>query len=159
MTADISKYLRLATDKDIGVLVQMTKNFIKSTSEYRSIEISHKKLYDTITGIVKGDQTQGVALIALKEGKPVGMILGAANSPLFSEQKIAMELAWYIEPKHRKSRASLLLFRAYEDWAYRVGCDYVQMAYLSNTSNELLDQLYRRQGYTQVEVSYMKEIK
>ena len=153
----IQNHLRLATLDDIPVLLDFAKNFHK-VSPYRGMRFNTQKGIDFLKGIITGSKTEGVVLVALKDGEPIGMLVGACTEPVFTSARVAMELGWWIEPEFRSTRASLLIYTAYEDWAKRVGCSHVQGAYLTGISPEL-DKFYKKRGYTQVESSYLKTLK
>jgi hypothetical protein len=84
------------------------------------------------------------------------MIIGFCDSLPFSSDRVAAELAWWVDEDKRGSRDSLLLFKAYEDWALRVGAKIKQMAMLDDVTN--LAAFYEKQGYRPAERSYIKEI-
>lgn len=153
----ISDYLRMATLEDIPVLLKFAKNF-HDASPYRSMRFNTEKGRKFLEGIISGRNTEGVVILALKDKIPIGMLVGSCSEPVFSSAKIAVELGWWIEVEHRKSRASVLIYKAYEDWALRVGCTHVQGAYLPGVSPDL-HQFYKKHGYAQVESSYLKVLK
>ncbi len=153
----IEKYLRIATSKDIPDLLRFAKNFHKA-SPYRSMRFDTDKGRKFLEGIITGKNSEGIVLVALKDGIPIGMLVGACAEPVFSSARIATELGWWIEEEFRNTRAALLIYEAYEDWAKRVGCTHVQSAYLPGIS-PALDKFYKKRGYTQVESSYLKVLK
>lgn len=152
----ISDYLRLAKLDDIPILLKFAKNF-HSVSPYRGMRFSRDKGEEFLKSILVGAQSEGIILVALHESQPIGMLVGVAREPVFTRSRVAMELGWWIEPAFRKSRASLLIYSAYEDWAKRVGCSHVQGAYLPGVSPEL-DHFYQKRGYRQVESSFLKTL-
>lgn len=153
----IDKYLRLGKLEDIPALMKFARNFHES-SPYNTMKFDHVKGEIFLRDIISGKKTDGVVLVALHDDEPVGFLVGVANEPVFSSVKIAMELGWWIEPEARGSRASFLIYSAYEDWARRVGCHYVQGAYLPGVSPPL-DEFYKKRGYRQVESSFLKVLK
>lgn len=86
----------------------------------------------------------------------VGMLVGATNSPLFTKQVTAVELAWYMQPAYRDGRTALKLFDAFEKWAREKECDFITMADLPEVAD--LSALYERKGYKLTEKAYIKEI-
>lgn len=150
----IDKYLRLARPDDQKVLVDFMRNF-HALSPYKTIPFDAGKVEKVFNEITTGMLVDGVILVALKDDEPIGFLAAVAAEPLFASQKIAMELGWWIEEGHRNSRASILIYRAYEEWARRIKAVAVQSAYLPGISPEL-DRFYERSGYTQVETSFMK---
>ena len=152
----IEDHLRLATLDDIPVLLKFAKNF-HTVSPYRGMRFSRDKGEEFLKGVILGPQSEGIILVALKDTKPIGMLVGVAREPVFTRSRVAMELGWWIEEADRHSRASFLIYSAYEDWAKRVGCSHVQGAYLPGVS-PTLDQFYKKRGYKQVESSFLKTL-
>lgn len=152
---DVSRYLRIARDEDIPILLSFAKHF-HTASNYKALPFNTSKGIEFLRLAIKSPQY--VVLVALIEDNPIGFLVGTVNEPVFSSRLIAMELGWWIEPQHRHTRASALIYSAYEDWAKRVGADCIQGAYLPGVSPEL-DQFYKKRGYLQVESSYLKILK
>lgn len=153
----INKYLRLAVLDDIPTLLRFAKHF-HSASKYKTMKFDPFKGEKFLRDIISGKLMDGVVLVALDKDKPIGFLVGMANEPVFSSVKIATELGWWIEPDKRMTKASVLIYKAYEDWALRIGCDYVHGAYLPGVSPEL-DEFYKKRGYFQAESSYIKVLK
>jgi len=153
----IQNYVRLATPEDIDLLIGFMKSFHK-VSPYRSMRFDTHRSRDFLNGVIKGSLKDHVALIALKDGKAVGFLVGGANQPVFSQAKIAVEMGWWIDEEHRNTRSALLIFQAYEDWAFRIGCSHIQAAYLPGVSPPL-ERFYEKRGYVQVESSFLKTIR
>lgn len=93
-------------------------------------------------------------IIILAGETPYGMIIGHSDSPPFSHDRVASEVAWWVDEDKRGSRDSLLLFKAYQDWALRIGAKITQMAMLDDVTN--LNNFYLKQGYVPAERSYIK---
>lgn len=153
----IDRHLRLGVLDDVPTLVKFARNFHQA-SPYNTMKFDRVKGEKFLRDIISGNKMDGVVIVALQNEKPTGFIVGVAHEPVFSSVKIAMELGWWIEPEARGSRASLLIYSAYEDWARRVGCHYVQGAYLPGVSPPL-DEFYKKRGYRQVESSFLKTLK
>lgn len=153
----IDKYLRLGTVEDIPVLLRFARNF-HTASPYKTMKFDAVKGEKFLRDILSGKQTDGIIIVALHDNEPIGFIVGVANEPVFSSAKVSMELGWWIDPHHRRTKASYLIYSAYEDWARRVGCHYVQGAYLPGVSPSL-DEFYKKRGYVQVETSFIKTLK
>lgn len=153
---DVSKYVRVARREDVPDLVRFARNFHKS-SPYKWLRFDTKKVTESFERVTSSPGTDMIALIAYKENENIGMVVAAADSPPFSSEKVSTELAWWVEPQHRKTRAALFLFEAYEEWAKRVGCRGVQSAYLLNTDHDP-SEFYKKKGYTPVETSFIKGV-
>lgn len=154
---NVLDHVRLATLEDIPVLLGFAKEFHRS-SPYRSIAFDYGKTLTGFKQIIEGGGLNSIVLVAHEDQTPVGMVVAVAERPAFSSELITMELAWFITEKHRKSRKGLVLFKAYEDWAKRIGAKIVQTAYLIGPGQSDPDAFYVNQGYTPVEKSYMKKV-
>lgn len=152
----ISDYLRLATVEDIPTLIKFARNFHRA-SPYNLMRFDTEKGRKFLRGIIEGPPTFGIVLVALKDKKPIGFLVGVCEEPVFTSSKVAMELGWWIEEEHRGTRASALIFSAYEDWAFRVGCTHVQGSYLPGVSKDLTN-FYKNRGYVQTESSFVKTL-
>lgn len=151
------KYVRLATHEDIPVLLEFASKFHRM-SPYGGLSFSHEKGSVFLKTVIEGSLRDFVCLVALNDSKPIGFLVGAANEPVFSGDRIATELGWWIEEESRGTRASMLIYAAYEDWAKRVDCVAVQGAYLPGVSTDL-EKFYKKRGYHLVESSYLKRLR
>ena len=150
--------LKLATLEDVNDVVRMAKLFARN-SPHKTMKFADEKFKKFVEGVVTGDLSRSIIILAHKEGVPIGMVVAVAMEPVWSNDKVATELAWYVKPKHRGSKQSLRLFRAYEDWALRVGCTHIQNAHLEGSEYRDTGRFYERKGYTKVESSYVKTLK
>ncbi|MGD9682609.1 MAG: GNAT family N-acetyltransferase [Candidatus Obscuribacterales bacterium] len=153
MSIDVSKYVRVATLDDLNTLVRFSRKFQKN-SPYKGMEFSNERTRQTLEAIIRTNGLKGIVLVALKGSEAVGMIVAMADYPPMSSDLMSTELAWWIEPEHRKSRRSLLLFETYEAWAKKIGCKYIHSAYLEGSTE--LTSFYNRKGYKKVETSFLK---
>lgn len=153
----ISDYLRLGKLDDIEDLLKLASAF-HHESPYKTMKFDRAKGEKFLRDVLTGKQMDAIVILALDKDETIGFIIGMANEPVFSSVKIATELGWYIKPDKRGTRASALIYAAYEDWARRIGCHYVQGAYLPGVS-PTLDKFYKKRGYRQVESSFLKTLK
>ena len=122
-------------------------------SPYSDLTFSEEQTRAVFEKYLKSNKTEIVIILSC-DPKPMGMIIGACTGLPFSEDKVASELAWWVDEDKRGSRDSLLLFKAYQDWALRVGSKITQMAMLDGVTN--LNNFYLKQGYVPAERSYIK---
>ncbi len=153
----IEKYVRLANPDDVPVIVDLMREFHRD-SPYKAVIFDKNKSKNFILGVIKGNVRDHICLVALRENTPIGFIVGAIGETPFSTDKIASELGWFVRKEARGTKASYLLFKAYEDWAYRAGAKIVQSAYLPSLTPGL-DRFYDREGYRPVEQSYIKVVR
>jgi GNAT superfamily N-acetyltransferase len=102
-----------------------------------------------------GDQKDFLVLVSHHEGQPVGVLAAYAFTPVFTNQRIACEVFWYLEPQFRKGNRGTDMMRAYEYWAKLVGCVVAQYGWLVS-SPEKMPILYERTGAGLAEQVYYK---
>lgn len=142
--------LRIATDKDAADVYELALKFTEEFDLPKAEEIS---VADNFFNILQNPKAS-IIILAEKENKTIGMIIGVVTKPLFSSIRIATEIAWYVNPEDRKTKASLELLKAYDYWAKNIAkCDMVQLMHLNT---DRLGKVYERLGYKQREVVYDK---
>ncbi len=149
--------LRLAQASDYNEVIRMARNFHKA-SPYSGLSFDEDKCKELFDSYLAGDKRSLVIILACTEcptGLPYGMIIGHCSELPFSNERAAMELAWWVDEGSRGKRESLLLFKAYEDWTLRVGAKITSMAMLDDVTN--LSAFYEKQGYRPAERHYIKE--
>ena len=100
--------------------------------------------------LISGDD--GVILVLERFDRVVGMIGMVLFDHHLSAERVAGEVAWWIEPESRGD--GLRLMRAAEQWAIDSGAVKVQMI----APNERVGQVYSRLGYIQMEVGWQKNV-
>lgn len=149
--------LRLATQEDFDILKKMCILFLEE-SPYRSYPRELHKIEALIGSFLVGDLSK-TCVLAFYKDKPIGMIAGAVSETLFSHHLVASEVVWWIDPDHRrKSKAALELLGAFEYWARINKASYVQMQCLSGLNEDGVGRIYKRLGYNQNEIAYVKEL-
>ena len=154
--------LRLAEEKDYQDVLRMARAFHEA-SPYNGLEFNEDQCRDFFRQYLRGDRRRLIIILAgeipspqaIDPSRVYGMIIGHSDSPPFSLDRVASEVAWWVDEDKRGSRGSLLLFKAYQDWALRVGSKITQMAMLDDVTN--LEKFYTKQGFRPAERSYIKE--
>ena len=149
--------LRLAEEKDYQDVLRMARAFHEA-SPYNGLKFNEDQCRDFFGQYLKGDRRRLIIILAGEATDPsrvFGMIIGHSDSPPFSLDRVASEVAWWVDEDKRGSRESLLLFKAYQDWALRVGSKITQMAMLDDVTN--LEKFYTKQGFRPAERSYIKD--
>ena len=148
--------LRLATLEDIPDLLRLAKE-LESGSPMERLSVDYEKVRMNLEKAIISNQTEWLALVSHVEGKPVGVLFAYCFEPIFSSQKLAVEVLWYLEPEHRKGRRGIDMMKAYEYWAKLVGCNVVQYGWMVN-SPEGMKKMYERTGAELSEMTYYKEL-
>jgi RimJ/RimL family protein N-acetyltransferase len=154
---DVLKYnLRLATEEDVDVLLEMGRKFYATTPFARLAEYNEDAASIDAFGMIDN----GYLIVAehVESGEVIGM-LGALYAPLpFTLDKtIAVERMFWIEPEHRGTTLAKEMLAVTEAAMREEGAEVLVLSSLS-TSPTGVDKLYRFMGYQQTESSYMKEL-
>lgn len=149
--------LKLAEEGDFEDLKKMSLSFLDE-SPYRDFKRDNSKI-DTLVNSFLVTDKEKVCIIAIYKDKPIGMIAGVLSESLFSQDQVASELVWWIDPKNRrKSKAALELLGAFEHWAKISGAVFIQMQCLPGLNGDTVGRIYERLGYKLTEIAYVKEL-
>jgi GNAT superfamily N-acetyltransferase len=145
--------LRIATVEDFDIVYDMCLKFVNQTiyKKFMNEEV-FKPLVESFIQDPKGER---IGIIALDDGKPVGMIGGAITLFIFGGIRMCQEIAWWVEPEYRQSGVGKELVKALEYWANKMDCKFVTMSALDK---EHLPKFYEKLGYSFAEISYMKAV-
>ena len=144
--------LRLAEPQDYPIVKEMLLKFIESTP-YSHYDVDPTKLDELILGLVALGKEEAIILCATEDDQVVGMLAARATEFLFNRNKIASEMAWWVEPGYR--RHGIELKKAFEYWAEKIGAKYNSM---SSLNTEKVNRYLVRDGYRMTECTFVKEI-
>lgn len=155
----IEKILKLPTMNDLPIIVKMAKKF-HGSSPYSSISFDREKIRRFAINVINGTKENEIIILGLVNNQIVGMVAGVATPTIFSNEKVAYEVGWWVDPEYRKNRVGVFLYKAYEDWAKRVGCVAVNCAYIDKNMNDKTHkEFFESLGYSSSEHAYIKEIR
>lgn len=141
--------LKIATSQDFDTVYTMALKFLESIP-YKDYYDEDKMKYIVDMLMNSGKEN---SIIILNENK--GMIAGIASDFLFGYVRQATEIAWWVEPEHRKSGVGQELLEAFEYWAKNVaGCKLITMISL----DDQLGKFYEKNDYDLHERAYLKEL-
>ena len=147
--------IRKATKEDIIDLTILGKQFVKE-SQNELLGWSSSKVYDFLLDAVDRDDFGIFVLCANTE--VVGMFLCLITPCFFSDVKQAVDIAWYVDPKHRGSRKAIQMLEVYEEWAKERGAVCTNLINLDVLRGDRVAKLYKRMGYKLVENTFIKEL-
>jgi len=87
-----------------------------------------------------------------------GALAAVTYQELFTGDKVATELWWFMLPQHRRGSGAIRMIREYEKWAKTAGCVRANMVHLESLQPERLSKLYQSLGYTPLERGYSKSL-
>jgi hypothetical protein len=148
-------FLKLAEEKDREDFIKMSLNFFEA-SPFNSMTFDRDGLDAFFDLSIASKREAIVILLVSEEGKNVGMVAGIAQPPLFSKDIVATELAWWVDEEYRKTRKSIELLLAFDDWGKRIGAFGNCLASIEGFSPPSVDKYYTNIGYSRTENSYFK---
>ena len=143
--------IREAEESDIPRIVEMGSRSLKE-GPYRdqvgdNPDITKQLAWDVIS-------QKGRVLVAVEDGQIIGLLAFILFPHYFSSELTAGELMWYVEPEFRRSFTGIALLRAAERMAREMGAKRMQFTAPTNQ----VATAYERLGYSQIEVSFQKEL-
>jgi len=128
--------VRAATVLDEDAIFFMLLDMAKENSKHR---VSVSKSIATIRECI----TIGGCAVAEDNGKIIGSVGVSPQSPWYSNDKFLGDSWFYVVPEKRGSRAAILLKRAVQEFANRIGMDLV-LAVFSITDAERKSKFFAR---------------
>lgn len=142
--------IRAATIDDADAIVTLAEHFLSQTAYGALLPVTRERLVALVDPIC----TSGVIFVDDEGGALVGFLALVAGEHPYSGVAFAEELAWWVEPAYR-GRRGLALLEAAEAWARGHALAFLKMVAPADSA---IGALYRRRGYTAVEVAYQKPI-
>jgi len=146
--------IRHATEKDLPALAALGE-VMHTESRFRSISFVPEKLEATLRAVMSG---AGCVLVAERDGKLIGGFAGIAMEYFFSTEKMAADLALFIEPGRRGGIVAAALVRAFEDWARDAGAKGLELGVSTGVHPEKTGALYERLGFARQGALFVKEL-
>ena len=144
--------IREAVLEDIDRLIELGMSFWAGSEYGGIITVSPKALRQTLEQTIESPDS--VWLVAEKDGQLIGMIGLACTAHPFSGERVALELAWWVEPEHRSGGVGIKLLKCSEEWAKRQSA----IALMMVAPNEEIERLYVKLGYGLVERTFQKNL-
>lgn len=121
-----------------------------------SLPFAKHKILNVIHELISNPHQ--LAVIAMKEGKVRGVILGMVTPHAYAEGLIAEDIALYVAPCLRGTDCYKNLAQTYDNWCARVpnllGCS-LGLSQL-NATTQVMEKLYRDMGYKKTSITYVK---
>lgn len=143
---------REAVLADVPALVAMLRQFIGSADYGHYLADNAAAAERLITRMVTSD-TMRVFVVTLPTAV-VGMLGVTLYAHPMSDEVMASEVFWWLDPAHRGNGVWLL--RRAERWAR--SCGAVRMQMMHPVSKPRVGEIYEAVGYSRLEVSYQKDL-
>lgn len=142
----------MAEEEDFDAILDMCAEFWLSTQFKEPFDRAQARL------MVEASYSHG--LLAVSDENGIIGFIAAIKSPLLASTSsmMATELAWWVDPKNRHSKAGIDLVKYLERLCKKQGVSYLNMAFMETSMPERIKKLYVSMGYSLQETVYTKVI-
>lgn len=144
--------MRIATRSDVARLVEMGERFIAETAYREFIAFNREALEALMAGMI--GKTNCVIFVEEVSTSIVGMLGMHVYRHPMSNERVAAEAFWWVEPEHRKSSIGIDLLTRGEAWAKANAATKIQMI----APNDRVGRLYKTRGYRKFEEQYQRDL-
>lgn len=160
----ISDTCRTATLEDVPDIIDLTKEFFHQTPyaefEFDFSEAKVRRLAEAC--IINPKEAVVLMSVDKDTGANVGLIAGRLDTSPFSDEKVAIEVCWYVRPEYRKGKRAFELLDAFEAWAKAAGAGYTYYGLMRETDAPPagpVEKIYRHRGCKPSEAGYVKNLR
>ena len=151
---ELTKTCRTAGLHDTDRLVKIIREFMVNTP-YTEYNFSNDRVAEVLK-LMMLDMHNNIVLASMDGDEIVGVLCGKKILPPFSLDPVAVEICWALTPEYKTGRRGYELLQAYEIWARKVGCKFLQYAKMFPTHAP--DRTENRRGYRLIEHSFQKRL-
>lgn len=144
--------IRVATVSDRERIVEMGARFVAESQYGGFFRMSEQAVSATVERVLDSDD--GTILVLDMGGSLVGMIVMVIYTHPFSGDRVASELAWWVDSGSRASGGGVRLLRAAETWARDRDASAIQMI----APNVQVGNLYGKLGYRPMETAFQRSL-
>jgi GNAT superfamily N-acetyltransferase len=141
---------------DIPVILPMLREFAQFALP--SAAISLYPSTDEEAAVILGNFIGHHAFLVAKDGAEiVGFIAGAVSPHIFNPRiRVLTELFWWVDPKHRGTRAGLLLLESLKDWSKHFADVFIMTLESHSPVNP---RTLEKRGFRHFETNYILEMR
>jgi GNAT superfamily N-acetyltransferase len=142
--------IRVATKYDTPEICRMLRAYRSQTPWARLAQADNEPyIREILAHIFAG---LGRIFIAERESQVTGMLIAVKNNNIWDPSlRVIDELAYWVDPEHRGSRAGYQLIRAYQLWAEELRSQGQIEAYTISKMSQGPDLNYQRLGFEKLE--------
>jgi len=142
--------IREAVAADIPRLVEMGRRFIRESSYRGRIAINGNALKRLMVRLI--ETPASAVFVSELDGRVIGMVGVHLYGHPMSEELVAGEAFWWVEPEARGG--GLKLLRRAESWAKNMGAVHMQVI----APNDRVARAYKARGYDKLEEHYQRSL-
>ena len=146
--------IRPMTGDDVDEVVELAAVMYRESANYRRMEFSPERVRE-MAGMV---MQSGFAMVAIKDGRMIGLMAGSLVQPVFSRDLMACDFLLYVLPQHRGGTAAIRLVNAYVQWAKQDGAKLITVGVTAGIDNDAAIAFYTAMGFRTSGVQMMMEV-
>lgn len=136
--------IKVATLDDLDAFMALGRQ-MHAESRYCDLPFSAYKLAHVFAGLVAG--VDGIVLMAMRDGLPVGFLMGEVRELWFSDARTAYEYGIFVQPEHRGSMCAAQMVKHFGRWALEHGAVIVDLGISTEVTEERTGKFYERLGF------------
>lgn len=144
--------LRRANKDDIQAMVELVIPYLAESSWSR-MEYNRNKTADFLEDLMDDN---GFLVVAEREGKIIGGMVGDIVRPWFSDDLMGIEHILYVHPDYRMGRVPYQLIKAWTQWCIDNGAK--QIRPMISSGNFAAVRLYQAMGFQTVGGAFLMEV-
>lgn len=145
-----NQVVRHAVESDLPRLVELMRQFGASRSFREPFTQDRSVMSELLMSCL--NPAHGTVLVLVEDRAVVGLIVMCLMDHPLSRERIASELAWFVDPENRGGGHRLLL--AVEAWARECGVTRLSLV----APSERIGRIYERWGFSPMEATYSKAL-
>ena len=147
--------LTVARKSQVQDIFKLTRRAFKEGAESK-LEIDQTKMLNMVNHLVCDDHQ--LAVVAMKDGKPKGVILGHVDSHAYAKGLVASDICIYVSPTLRGTDCCERLVEVYTSWCSRIPGLVGSTLGVSNinATTPYMEHLFKKQGYSKSGITYLK---
>jgi len=146
--------IRPMTGDDIDEVVELAAVMYQESANYRRMGFSPERVREMAAMVVQN----GFAMVAVKDGRMIGLMAGSLIQPVFSRDLMACDFLLYVLPQHRGGTAAIRLVNAYMEWAKQGGVKLITVGVTAGIDNDAAIAFYKAMGFRAIGVQMMMEV-
>ena len=147
----MTREIRLASAADVDDIVALSEHFLASTDYGQRMPTSAAAIRAFTQRLIDAGDDAAILVATNEAQQPIAMLAIWCYEHPMSAERVAEELAWWVEPSHRGSLGVRLLRRA-EAWARAHGAAVMRMV----APTEQVGRIYHACGYSPVETLFQR---
>ena len=149
--------IRPMIHNDLPVVMALAALMHFESPRFSQYYFEHDKVKQLLRTAIDNQQDY-CALVCTTNDVVVGGFLGTAYSQWFSEDRVAADLALFVQQDKRGGIAAMRLIKAYEAWARDIGVMTISLGVSTGVHHDRTLALYETMGFEEPSVALQKRL-